>query len=119
MLSGTDTETALQVIAARAAALTGAGWTLIALPTDPDRTTGEPDDLTVGVSVGPAADLIRGHRIPLTESTTGAAFSDHVRGTSPAWRSIVAAGLGVNFGPAWRCPLGADENLSGVLLDGA
>ena len=36
LLSGTDTDTALPLIADRAAELTGADWTLIALPTDPD-----------------------------------------------------------------------------------
>ena len=36
LLAGTDTDTALPLIASRAAELTGADWTLIALPTDPD-----------------------------------------------------------------------------------
>ena len=39
LLSGTDTDTALPLIASRAAELTGADWTLIALPTDPDMKT--------------------------------------------------------------------------------
>ena len=42
LLAGTDADTALPLIACRAAELTGADWTLIALPTDPD-TRHRPD----------------------------------------------------------------------------
>jgi signal transduction histidine kinase len=116
LLSGTDTATALQLIASRAAELTGADWTLIALPTDPDRATGPTGELAVEVSVGPAAALIRGRRIPVRGSTTGAVFSDHVPRNVTGLAFDLAAGLGVDFGPALAMPLGGDENLSGVLL---
>ena len=118
LLSGTDTDTALPLIASRAAELTGADWTLIALPTDPDMKTDsdQTGELTVAVSVGPNAELIRGRRIPVTGSTAGAVFCDHVPRNVTGLAFDVAAGLGMEFGPALAMPLGADDDLAGVLL---
>ena len=109
-----DTDTALALIASRAAELTGADWTLIALPTDTG--TGQASELTVAVSVGTDAELIRGRRIPVTGSTTGAVFADHVPRNVTGLAFDVAAGLGMEFGPALAMPLGADDALAGVLL---
>jgi len=107
----------LQLIAGRAVELTGADWTLIAVPADPD-TAGEIGELTVAVSVGDGgrADLIRGRRIPVGGSTTGAVFTDHVPRNVTGLAYDVAAGLGLWFGPVLAMPLGADDALSGVLL---
>ena len=118
LLSGTDTDTALPLIAERAAELTGADWTLIALPTNPDMKTDsdQTGELTVAVSVGPNAELIRGRRIPVTGSTAGAVFCDHVPRNVTGLAFDVAAGLGMEFGPALAMPLGADDDLAGVLL---
>ena len=118
LLAGTDTDTALPLIASRAAELTGADWTLIALPTNPEAgaATGQTGELTVAVSVGTDAELIRGRRIPVTGSTTGAVFADHVPRNVTGLAFDVTAGLGMEFGPALAMPLGADDNLAGVLL---
>ena len=109
-----DTDTALPLIASRAAELTGADWTLIALPTG--TATGQTSELIVAVSVGTDAELIRGRRIPVTGSTTGAVFADHVPRNVTGLAFDVAAGLGMEFGPALAMPLGADDALAGVLL---
>ena len=114
LLSGTDPDALLQLIADRAGELTGADWTLIAVPADPD-TAGQIGELTVAVSVGDGdgADLIRGRRIPVElASTTGAVFTDHVPRNVTGLAYDVATGLG--FGPALAVPLGADDALSGV-----
>ena len=117
LLSGTDPDALLQLIAGRAGELTGADWTLIAVPADPE-TAGEIGELTVAVSVGDGAraDLIRGRRIPVSGSTTGAVFTDHVPRNVTGLAHDVAAGLGMAFGPALAVPMGADDALSGVLL---
>jgi len=114
LLADTDTDTALPLIASRAAELTGADWTLIALPTG--TATGQTSELIVAVSVGTDAELIRGRRIPVTGSTTGAVFADHVPRNVTGLAFDVAAGLGMEFGPALAMPLGADDALAGVLL---
>ena len=64
LLAGTDPDAVLQLIAGRVGELTGADWTLIAVPADP---AGEIGELTVAVSDGDGdgADLIRGRRIPV------------------------------------------------------
>jgi signal transduction histidine kinase len=116
LLADTDTDTALALIASRAAELTGADWTLIALPTDTRTDTGQASELIVAVSVGTDAELIRGRRIPVSGSTTGAVFADHVPRNVSGLAFDVAAGLGMEFGPALAMPLGADDALAGVLL---
>ena len=117
LLSGTDPDALFQLIAHRAGELTGADWTLIAVPADPD-TAGQIGELTVAVSVGDGAraELIRGRRIPVSGSTTGAVFTHHVPRTVTGLAYDVATGLGLAFGPALAVPLGADDALSGVLL---
>ena len=116
LLADTDTDTALPLIASRAGELTGADWTLIALPTDPDPVTGEISELIVTVGVGPAAEQIRGRRIPVTGSTTGAVFADHVPRNVTGLAFDVTAGTEADFGPTLAMPLGGDRNLAGVLL---
>jgi len=117
LLAGTDPDAVLQLIVGRVGELTGADWTLIAVPADPD-TAGQIGELTVAVSVGDGgrAELIRGRRIPVGGSTVGAVFTDHVPRTVTGLAYDVAAGLGMRFGPALAVPLGADDALSGVLL---
>ncbi len=116
LLSGTDTDSALPLIAARAAELTGADWTLIALPAEPDPVTGEIKELIVAFCIGPAAEEIRGRRIPVDGSTTGAVFADHVPRNVASLAFDVTAGTGVDFGQTLAMPLGGDDNLAGVLL---
>ena len=117
LLAGTDPDAVLQLIAGRAGELTGADWTLIAVPADPD-TAGQISELTVAVSAGDdgRAGLIRGRRIPVSGSTVGAVFADHVPRNVTGPAHDIDVGLGMEFGPALAVPLGADEALSGVLL---
>ncbi len=116
LLAGTDTDAALQLIASRTRELTGADHTLIALAEEQEGPDAEATELAVVVSVGPAADLLRGMKIPMMGSTAGAVFSDHVPRNVSDLSVDVAAGLGVEFGPALVMPLGADEALAGVML---
>jgi len=116
LLSGMNTDQALLLIAGRAAELTGANWALIAVPEDPEATPGEITELTVAVGVGACAELVRGRRIPVSGSTTGAVFSDQVPRSVAGLAFDLAAGLGVALGPALAMPLGTGPALSGVLV---
>ena len=60
LLGGSDTREALHLIARHARELTGADYTLIALPDDVERPTRKVAVLTVAVCVGMGADTITG-----------------------------------------------------------
>ena len=94
LLGGTDVHEVLRLIATRAAELTGADDALIAWPESP----GGP--LVVTVCAGPDADVLAGRRIPLDGSTSGAVLRDHVPRSVPNLAFDLAAGLGVDLGPA-------------------
>ncbi|MER6799892.1 GAF domain-containing protein, partial [Amycolatopsis mediterranei] len=94
LLGGTDVREVLHLIATRAAELTGADDALIAWPESP----GGP--LVVKVCAGPDADVLAGRRIPLDGSTAGAVLRDHVPRSVPSLAFDLAAGLGVDLGPA-------------------
>src|SRR6478752_1712685 len=72
--------------------------------------------LRVVACVGMNADAIIGRTIPTTGSTSGAVFADHVPRKVSGLAFDLAAGLGLEFGPALALPLGAGESVSGVLL---
>ena len=116
LLSGTNIDQALLLIAGRAAELTGASWALITLPEDPDATPGEITELTVAVCVGTGAELVLGRRIPVNGSTTGAVFSDQVPRNVAGLAFDLAADSGMALGPALAMPLGTGQALSGVLV---
>ena len=61
-------------------------------------------------------DAIVGRTIPTTGSTSGAVFVDHLPRKVSGLAFDLAAGLGLEFGPALALPLGAGESMSGVLL---
>lgn len=114
LLTGTDTREVLQLIATRTWELTGADYTLIALPPDEDAVTA----LTVAVCAGDGLDTaaLIGRTIPIAGSTTGAVFTGHVPHNVPHLAFDVADGLGIRSGPAAAMPLGTDDAPSGVLL---
>jgi signal transduction histidine kinase len=112
LLAGSDTDEALHLIASRALELTGADYTLIAIPDDPDASLAELTELRVAMCVGLNADTITGTTIPIVGSTTGAVFADHV----PRNVSGLAFDIAEQFGPALALPLGNDESIAGVLL---
>jgi signal transduction histidine kinase len=112
LLDGTDTDEALRLIASRAGELTGADHTVIALPVEPDDGSAEPTELTIAVSVGIDAVHLVGRSVPITGSTMGAVFTDHL----PRNVARLTYDLTGEFGPAMALPLGGGEDISGVLL---
>lgn len=116
LLADGDTTHALHLIATHAQQLTAADYTLIALPADPRPDPTQTSELIVTVSAGTGTDQLTGRRIPMRGSTTGAVFVDRTPRSVPRLAFDVAAGLGVDFGPALALPLGVDEPLTGVLL---
>ena len=118
LLTGTDTREVLQLIATRTGELTGADYTLIALPPDEDAVTAEVTALTVAVCAGDGLDTaaLIGRSIPIAGSTTGAVFTGHVPHNVPHLAFDVADGLGIRSGPAAAMPLGTDDAPSGVQL---
>jgi signal transduction histidine kinase len=116
--TGEVTAEVLRLIANRARELTGADYTLIAVPHDPatEVPPSEIAELTVAVCAGLDADTVTGRKIPIVGSTSGAVFADHVPRSVPSLAFGLADGLGVEFGPALALPLGAGESISGVLL---
>lgn len=112
LLGGTDPDEALHLIARHARELTGADHTIIALPDDPAAGAERTTTLTIAVSVGLDSNQIIGRRIPVSGSTMGAVFTDHL----PRNVRKLDFDLTDEFGPALVLPLGGGENLSGVLL---
>jgi signal transduction histidine kinase len=112
LLAGSDTDHDLQLIASRAQQLTGADYALIALADDPGVLKSETVELTIAVCVGAHAEALTGQRIPISGSTAGAVFSDHI----PRNVARLAFGLTEEAGPALALPLGAGDILSGVLV---
>jgi signal transduction histidine kinase len=116
LLADGDTTHALHLIATHAQELTDADYTLVALPVDPRLDPTETSELIVTVCVGAGTDELTGRRIPVRGSTTGAVFADRTPRSVPRLAFDMAAGLGIDFGPALALPLGIDEPLTGVLL---
>ena len=115
LLDGTDPVEALRLIANRALELTAADYTLIALP----RAPAESDairELEVAVCVGMGADTIAGRIIPLLGTTTGSVFTDQIPRNVDRLAVDLAAGVGLEFGPALALPLGTSDSIAGVLL---
>lgn len=116
LLGGGATRDALHLIASRARELTAADATLIALPEDPEASAEDVTDMVVAVSVGPEADSVSGQRIPVSGSTTGAVFADHVPRNVARLAFNLAATMGAEWGPALAVPLGTGDSLAGVVL---
>jgi signal transduction histidine kinase len=110
LLGGADVHEVLRLVASRAAELTDAGDTLIALPVSPG------GELIVTVCAGPDAEVLTGRRIPLDGSTSGAVLRDHVPRSVPRLAFDLADGLGVDLGPALAVRLRSGESTAGVLL---
>jgi signal transduction histidine kinase len=116
LLGASDPTEVLRLIANRARELTGADYTLIAVPDDLQMPPSEIAELTVAVCTGLDPDTVTGRKIPIAGSTSGAVFADHVPRSVLSLTFGFADGLGVEFGPALALPLGAGESISGVLL---
>jgi signal transduction histidine kinase len=116
LLAASEPVEALRLIANRAMELTGADYTLIAVPDDPDVPPSEITELTVAVSAGMDSEAVTGRRIPIAGSTAGSVFADRVPRSVSSLAFGIADGLGVEFGSALALPLGGGESISGVLL---
>lgn len=113
LLGAGDATEILRLIAGSALELSGADYTMIALPADPQ---GDVSELTVAVSAGLDSDTITGRKIPVAGSTSGAVFVDHTPRVVPHLGFDPAQGLSVEFGPALVLPLVTDDSVSGILL---
>lgn len=116
LLAGTDPNDVLQTIADRTRELSSADYTLIAVPEDARLATDELTALTVAVSAGFATASPVGARIPMSGSSTGAAFLDHVPRSVPGLKFDPLHGAGPELGPALILPLRAAERVLGVLV---
>jgi signal transduction histidine kinase len=116
LLGASEPTEALRLIASRALELTGADYTFIAVPRDPDLAATEITELRVAVCAGMDPDKVTGRMIPIAGSTLGAVFGDHVPRNVAGLGVDFADDLGAEFGPALALPLGTGESISGVLL---
>jgi signal transduction histidine kinase len=116
LLGGGDADGVLTLIAQHALDLTGADYTLIALPDGAEKPVPNIAILTVAVCVGMGADTIIGKTMPISGSTAGEVFADQIAQNVDALTYDLAEGLGIEFGPALALPLGVGESLAGVLL---
>ncbi len=116
LLDGTDASTALSLIANRSLELTGADYTLIALPDDQGAELADITELKVAVCAGMGAETITGRKIPLIGSTAGSVFMDHIPRNVQVLDDHLVGEVGIDFGPALVLPLSAGDSISGVLL---
>jgi signal transduction histidine kinase len=116
LLSGGELADVLRMIADRARELAEADYTLLALPEEPGLAPEEAADLVVAVGSGLEEDALPGRRIPVRDSTSGAAFTDRIPRRVEALSFDLSAGLGVQFGPALALPMGAGDVPAGVLI---
>lgn len=116
LLGGTDPGDVLRLIATHAQELVGADYTVIALPDDPEAPASAIRSLRIAVSAGLSSDVLTGREIPMSGSTSGAVYADHVPRSVPNLAFDIADGIGVEFGPALALPMEAGEGVSGVLL---
>lgn len=114
LLSGTQPEDVLPLVARRTLELTGADCTVIALPCPVTK-----DLLVVQVAEGVDAELVAGVGLPTNgsiagrvyRSSTAQAFADLT--TAPETSPLAASG---RFGPALFVPLRAGEQVAGTLI---
>ncbi len=114
LLSGTDPEDVLPLVARRALELTGADCTLIALPCPVTE-----DLLVAQVAAGVDAELVDGIRLPVRGSIAGEVYRGRsaraLADLSAAPDSGPLASTG-HFGPALFVPLCAGEQVNGTLV---
>ena len=119
LLAGTDAADVLPVIAGCAVDLAEADYAVIAEPADPEMSASETQTLVATVCVGAdemAAAALTGRTIPVSLSTSGAVFRDHLPRSVPSLAFDLADGLAMKFGPGLAVPLRARGSTAGVLL---
>lgn len=112
LLVGTDLDQTLKLIAGWAQELSEADYTLIALPAETDLPPSEVTELVIAVCEGSGADAITGRRLPVSGSTAGLVFTTRM----PRIVNQLEFPLLEQFGQAVVLPLGAAEEIAGVLV---
>ncbi|WP_236791142.1 GAF domain-containing protein [Amycolatopsis sp. GM8] len=117
LLSPARPEEVLDLIAHRTTVLTGADYTLVAQPEDPELPTPEVENLVVTVCEGLDPAGLRGKLITVAESSCGEAFRDASPVLTDRLRWNVTTDIPEEFGPAMVLPLRASaDTVSGVLV---
>ena len=117
LLAAADPMDVLHLIASRALALTGADYTFVAQPDDPELPAEDVGHLVVTVCAGLNAQALTGRQIPVEGSSCGQAFRDAVPRQSASLEYDLAEGLDEAFGPVLLMPLRASaETVSGMLV---
>jgi two-component system, NarL family, sensor histidine kinase DevS len=114
LLSGTQPEDVLPLVAKRALELVSADCTVIALPCPVT-----PDLLVAQVAEGVDAEPVAGLRLPATDSIAGQVFRSGAAQAFPNLSSVHEAGplaASGRFGPALFVPLRAGEQVNGTLI---
>ncbi|TNC21845.1 GAF domain-containing sensor histidine kinase [Amycolatopsis alkalitolerans] len=117
LLSTAEPEGVLELVANRTLALTGADYTLVAQPEDPELPTEEVENLIVTVCAGINPDGLRGRHIPVEGTSSGEAFRNASPVQTVRLRGELSVGLPEDLGPALILPLRASsDTVSGVLV---
>lgn len=117
LLSATDSAEVLRLIADCARELTGADYTFIARPDDPELPVSDVTTLTVTTCSGLNTDDLVGRSIPVSKSTGGEVFRNAAPQRVAKLSYDLTKGLDENFGPALVLPLRASSDaVSGVLV---
>jgi signal transduction histidine kinase len=106
----------LQLIAERAAELTGAEQAIVLVPSDPDQPSAEVDHLMVSTAVGVHADEVLGQEVPVNSSTTGEVFRSGEPLITETFRRPIQSFTDVGERPAIVMPLKSEQQAIGVLV---
>ncbi|MGW5316588.1 GAF domain-containing protein [Nocardia thailandica] len=114
LLAGGSQGEVLALITRTTRELTGAAYTFVALPEDPDIPGEDVRELVVAAASGTQGDDLTGRRLPVRDSLTGRAFrtGDSIAADKLA---LTLDGAPRSFGPVRVFPLRADRGVIGVL----
>lgn len=117
LLAAAEPAEVLHLVANRALALTGADFSFLAEPYDPEVVPAEVATLTVTAVAGLETESLTGQRIPVRGSICGSAFVDAIPLSPAETGDALCPGLGKHFGPAMVLPLRVSgDTVSGVLV---
>lgn len=106
----------LQLIAERAAELTGAEQAIVLVPADPDQPSDEVEHLVVSAAVGVYSDDVLGQEVPVKGSTTGEVFRSGEPLITHTFRRPIPAFTDVGERPVIVMPLGSEQQRLGVIV---
>lgn len=116
LLAGAGDREVLQLITDKTRELADADLVFVARPDDPERPGHLVDRLVVSVASGTGADRIEGLSIPVTGSTSGAAFVSREPARVPRLEYAVTRAVSEGFGPVLAAPMRAFDTTTGVLV---